>query len=223
MKKTLIGLFMAMFWFGSASADAGINIGISGNAGLYAANATEFDEGTHGTTSGDDEEQKQSEYMGAMYGSIFVEKELGIFFVGVDMVPGSIDTETASSTVNDKTTSATATAVTNTVKVEFDGLTTVYLGIRLLDSIYVKAGSVSVDVKTQESLGTGSTYGDTSIDGSMIGIGVDRTLDNGMFVRAEAKHTDFDGVSLTSSTGVNKITLNSLDGLVGTVSIGKSF
>ena len=223
MKKTLIGLFMAMFWFGSASAEVGISIGVSGNAALYAANATEFDEGTHGTTSDDDEEQKQSEYMGAMYGSIFAEIGMGIFFVGVDMVPGSIDTETASTTVGDKTTSATSTQVTNTVQVEFDGLTTAYVRIRVLDSLYIKAGSVSVDVTTNETLGTGSTYGDTSLDGSMIGIGVDRTLDNGMFVRAEAMHTDFDGVSLTSSSGSQKITLNSLDGLVGKVSIGKSF
>ena len=72
-------------------------------------------------------------------------------------------------------------------------------------------------------LGTGSTYGNTVLDGGMVGAGVGKALDNGMFVRAEVTYTDFDGVTLVSSTGVNKITLDGLDGLTGKISIGKSF
>ena len=76
---------------------------------------------------------------------------------------------------------------------------------------------------TKETLGTGSTYGDTALDGHMIGAGVDTILDNGIFIRAEANYQDFNGVSITSSSGSQKITLDNLDGLVGKVSIGKTF
>ena len=55
MKKTLIGLVISMFWIVSASADVGARMGVTGNAGLYAATATELDTGSHGTTTDFDE------------------------------------------------------------------------------------------------------------------------------------------------------------------------
>ena len=230
MKKTLIGLFIAMFSFGSASADAGVNIGISGNGALFAATATEFDNGTHGTTTSPDESNKESEHLGAAYASIFIEKELGIAFIGVDYVPSEIETDTVESLRNDCTSAQSCagsgggfTQQTNTVKVEFSDIVTAYVGAKIGETFYVKAGVVSVDLATKETLGTGSTYGNTSMDGTMIGLGGQANFDNGMFVRGEANYIEFDPVSLTSDTGVNKITVNSLDGVSGKISIGASF
>jgi len=42
-----------------------------------------------------------------------------------------------------------------------------------------------------------------------------------MFVRAEGNYMSFDGASLTSND--NTITLNNLDGVSASLSIGKSF
>ena len=223
MKKTLIGLFISMFSFNVASADASFSIGLSGNAAIWGASGSELDIGTDGTTSGADEEQSRSEYMGAMYGSVFGEVGFGPIFVGLEYVVGEIETEEASSVMDDKTTSSTSTAQTNTVKVGFDSYYTGYVGVRIFEDAYIKVGTASVDVETKENLGTGSTYGNTSLDGGMIGTGINKSLDNGMFVRAEVTYTEFDGVTLVSSTGVNKITLDGLDGLTGKISIGKSF
>jgi opacity protein-like surface antigen len=221
MKKTLIGLFMAMFWFGAASAEV-VSIGVSGNAAIYAATATELDTGTHGTTSDFNESTSRSEFMGAAYGSVFVEAMMGPFFIGLDYVPGTLSTEESTTTVGDKTTSATSTQVTNTVKVDFEDMNTIYAGLRF-NNAFIKMGATTVELLTKESLGTGSTYGDTTLDGAMVGAGVDTMLDNGIFIRAEANYTDFDGVSLTSSSGSQKITLDNLDGLIGKISIGKTF
>mgnify|MGYP001166255152 FL=1 len=223
MKKTLIGLFIAMFSYGVASAEAGFSIGVSGVAGIFGASGSEKDIGTDGTTSGADEFQSRSEYSGFTYGSIFVEGSMGPIFVGVDYVPGEIETEESSTTVGDKTTSATSTQVTNTVKVGFDAYYTAYVGIKIFEDAYIKVGTASVDVTTKESLGTGSTYGNTSLDGGMVGAGVNKSLDNGMFIRAEVNYTEFDGVKLVSDTAVNEISLDSLDGLAGKISIGKTF
>ena len=227
MKKTLIGLFIAMFSFGSASADAGVNIGVSGQLGLFAATATEFDEGTHGTTTSTDEQRTESDYLGLSYVSLFVEKEIGVAFIGLDYVPQSLETKIKDSQRNDCTGDQTCagsafTTVTNTVKVEFNDLVTLYAGLKL-GNAYVKAGVVKVDLDTKENLGTGSTYGNASMDGVMLGVGAGTTLDNGMFIRAEANFMEFDPVSLTSSTTVNKITVNELNGISGKVSIGTSF
>ncbi len=160
--------------------------------------------------------------MGAVYASVFVEAMMGPLFIGLDYVPSSLETEETSSEVDDKTTSATSSNVTNKVRVEFEDITTLYAGLRW-DNVFVKVGSVSVELITHESLGTGSTYGDASLQGALIGAGVDHVMDNGFFVRAEANYTEFDAVSLTSSSGSQKITMDSLDGLVGKISIGKSF
>ena len=226
MKKIILTLFLGLFMFISkASAEIGVNVGISGQLGLYAATATEFDEGTHGTTSGPDETNKESEFLGLGYGSIFIEKTLGQYLlVGIDYVPSALETETSETIVDDKGATDASTRQTNKVQVDFEDLTTYYVGLNLGDSgAYVKAGIVTVDVITNESLGTGSTYGNTDLDGTLIGLGYNRDFDNGMFVRAEGAYTEFDGASVTSSTSVNKITLDSLDGVTGKISIGKSF
>jgi hypothetical protein len=228
MKKIILTLFLGLFMFTSkASAELGINVGISGQLGLYAATATEFDEGTNGTTTGPDETNKESEFLGLGYGSVFLEKTLGKYFlVGIDYVPAALETETSESIRNDITTGGASsfTAQTNKVQVDFEDLTTYYLGLNLGDSgAYAKVGIVKVDVITNESLGTGSTYGNTDLDGTLFGLGYHKGFDNGFFVRGEGTYTEFDGASLTSSTSVNKITLNSLDGVTGKISIGKSF
>ena len=222
MKKTLIGIIVAMFSFGSASADAGVNIGLSGVGAIFGASATETDTGPDET-----EKVSDTDIMGASYASFFIEKELGMAFVGLDYVLNTLETEEATSLQNDCTTQACNTGaftqVTNKVKVEFNDLTTLYVGIRLFDNFYAKAGAVSVDIDTKETLGTGSTYGNTTMDGTMVGVGGQAELPNGMFIRAEANYLDFDGASVTSSTGVNKVEINSLDGLAAKISIGATF
>tara|TARA_B100000579_G_C22701286_1_gene789912 strand:- start:198 stop:866 length:669 start_codon:yes stop_codon:yes gene_type:complete len=222
MKKTLIGLVVAMFSMGTVSAETTVNIGISGNAALFAASATETDQGTHGTTTDGNEKNSESDFLGVAYGSVFLEGEFGPVLIGVDYVMQDLDTETASTVVDDKTTSDASTKKTNTVKVSFNDLTTVYAGFKI-GNAYVKAGVIAVDLKTEENLGTGGSYGDTSLDGTMVGVGASHTLDNGVFLRAEASYMEFDSVELTSTSGSQKVSLDSLDGIQGKFSIGKSF
>ena len=81
--------------------------------------------------------------------------------------------------------------------------------------------SVTVDVITNESLGTGSEYGNTDLDGTMWGVGYNKSFDNTTFIRFEGNYMAFDGTSLSSAD--NKITLKNLDGVSGKVSLGKSF
>ena len=223
MRKILVTLILSLFTMGTASAEIGVNVGISGQLGLFAASATEKDTGSHGTTTGDDETNSDSDFIGLGYASIFIEKELGPLTIGVDYVPDALETETAEQTTTDKTTSATAASVTNKVQVDFEDLTTVYAALNLGESgAYVKAGHVMVDINTNESLGTGSTYGNTDITGVALGVGYSNDFGNGMFIRAEGTYMEFDGTSLTSSSGSQKITLDNLDGVTGKISVGKS-
>ena len=224
MKKLTIATFLAIFSFSTASAEVGMNVGISGQMGLFAASATELDKGTHGTTTDGNETNRESDFIGLGYYSVFLEKEFGDrVFIGIDYVPDALETETNETVVGDKTTTDTETKKTNTVQVDFDDLTTIYLGINISEGMYIKAGAINVDITTNEKLATGSTYGNADMQGTMIGFGWNAENASGIFLRAEGNLMEFDGASVTSANGVNKITLDKLDGISGKISLGKAF
>ena len=220
MKKLSLIIISGLYLFTtSAFAEIGVNIGVSGSAGIFGATAKETHSGTGSTT-----QDSASEIAAVGYGSIFLEKEFGMITVGVDYVPTPFESETAETAKQDDQTAnpaaAAKTVVTNKVQVDLTDLTTLYVGMNVTDNAYVRFGYATMDVETNEDLGTGSSYGNTSLDGTVYGVGYQKDLDE-MFIRVEGTYMDFDGVSLTAND--NTITLKSLDGLTGKLSIGKSF
>ena len=223
MKKLLLTFVLSLFYVTSASADLGVNAGVSGNAGIFAASATE----STGTTK----KGNGTEHGSAGWGSVFLEATMGDkFMLGIDYVPAALETdttETAKSNISAVSAAGaiTKTAVTNKIQVDFEHLTTLYAGMMLTENFYVKAGVTTVDVITNESLGTGASYPDTELDGSMFGIGYHNALDNGVFFRFEGNYMNFDGatVNATGTAADNKIELRNLDGVSGKLSFGKTF
>ena len=223
MKKLLLTFVLSLFYVTSASADLGVNVGVSGNAGLFAASATE----STGTTK----KGNGTEHGSAGWGSVFLEATMGDkIMVGIDYVPAALETdttETAKSNISAVSAAGaiTKTAVTNKVQVDFEHLTTLYAGMMLTENFYVKAGVTTVDVITNENLGTGASYPDTELDGTMFGIGYHNALDNGVFFRFEGNYMNFDGatVNATGTDADNKIELRNLDGVSGKISFGKTF
>ena len=115
-------------------------------------------------------------------------------------------------------------AATNTVQVDFEDLTTVYAMFNLTDNIYAKAGIMTVDVVTNETLGTGGAYGNTDLDGTMLAVGYARDLNNGAFLRLEGSYMEFDGVSLTNQNDSTKsVKVDGIEGYGARLSVGKSF
>ena len=222
MKKLSLIIISGLYLFTTAAfAEVGVNIGVSGSAGIFGATAKE----THTTTAtGSTTADSASEIAAVGYGSIFLEKEFGIITVGVDYVPTPFESETAETQKYDDQTAnpaaAAVTAVVNKVQVDLTDLTTVYVSLNVTEDAYVKLGYATMDVETNENLGTGSSYGNTSLDGTVYAVGYQKDLD-AMFVRVEGTYMDFDGVSLTAND--NTIKLKALDGVTGKISIGKSF
>lgn len=219
MKKVIITLLVSIFYMTSASADMGVNIGLSGNAGLFAASGKEVDTGPNQT-----ETTKASEQGEAGWSSLFIEKTLGDrFTVGVDFVMNSLSTETTEARRQDKTTGTSSSNVENKIAIDFDNLMTYYVAFNVNENLYAKVGMLNVDIVTKETLGTGSTYGNTDMDGTVLGVGYNGSFGNSAFIRLEGNYMKFDGTSVTSSTGVNVVHLNQLDGVSGKIAIGKSF
>ena len=136
-------------------------------------------------------------------------------------VPHALESETTENTQGSSDASATGV---NKVQVDFENLMTLYGTIALNENVYVKAGYMQVDVTTNETLATGGKYGNTELDGYVLGLGYNRNLDNSAFVRLEANYMEFDGATLTNTADTAKsVTADGISGYGAKISIGKSF
>ena len=119
MKKLIIAISTVFMLLATSafSMDLRPTIGISGNAGVYAATGTENNYNEAGTAV--DETTKEHGAFATEFGSIFAEVALNdAISVGIDYVPQTL--ETPQNTSNDGGVN------TNTVEAHFEDLTTVY-------------------------------------------------------------------------------------------------
>tara|TARA_B110001450_G_scaffold107641_1_gene101896 strand:+ start:1112 stop:1786 length:675 start_codon:yes stop_codon:yes gene_type:complete len=224
MKKLIIAFLITLGSFSIVSAEIGVNIGVSGSLGEYTATGSENENGEISA--------KRSEKALGGIASYFIEKELsflpwglGRITVGYDKAAHKISTAsiTTNRTESEKTPAANL-VVTQNVSADIENITTTYATFRIFDWMYVKSGSMSMDVKTTEGLETGSSYPDASLDGTVIGFGFHKETDDGFFLRAEWTETEIDGVTLTSSTNTdNTVTLDEVTGEQYRLSVGKAF
>ena len=228
MKKILLFTTVICLFLVPARAELGINIGVSAQVGSAEASGNEKDSNTDGTTTTN---TSKTEEMLFGTGSFFIEKTLDFLpgpfarlALGYDYVPHDIGTGTATNIRFDQDGDLLNDRVENNVKANFEDLNTFYLTADITDWLYVKAGLVSVDAISKETLGTGSAYGNAKLDGEVYGFGLKTSTDSGLFFRAEANWMDIDGVTLTSTTNSdNTVTLDGIDTVSGRISIGKSF
>ena len=151
----------------------------------------------------------------APVGSIFVEMNDIVgsgLTLGIDYIPmaaevsdGLSRTDTERSVTG--TTAGTSLTRNQKAQAEIDNHITLY-GTYNIGDIYLKAGYVSADLITTESLPTGSSYGDASLDGITVGIGYESELVGNSIYRLEATHTSYDDINLTSSTARAGVTNN---------------
>ena len=164
--------------------------------------------------------------------------------VGVSYVPYALESETTANDRNDNCSrdysdgnsggTNTCTSTSQTVQIDVEDMITMYVAyhheidLGLVDSVFVKGGVIEADVITKEKLASGSQYGNTTLSGQFIGLGVEKNMDNGLFVRVEGNVTAYQDIKLTNQlTGTdenrNTIDITNMDGATATLSIGKSF
>ena len=224
--KKYIYLLVALFGFASAVNANGINIGVSVSGGVFDASGAEKFTGDHVSGASATNVTKKTATEGdeaetAFYfGSLFVEKEFNdTIGVGLDYVPMSMDSETT-----ENVQKGIAGEKTNKVDVTFENMMTAYVIARNPNGVFAKVGYVQVDVATNENLGTGGSYGNTELDGTMFGLGYHVANDSGAFFRFEGNYLQFDSQTVTNSNDTDKsIKLKNLDGVSGKITVGKSF
>jgi len=204
-----------------------LSVGISANGGMLDASGKE-------TLSNNNTSTKNKEMLMG-YASAFAELHIpmpvgpGQLRVGASYVPYALESETTSSVQLVNIQQNGTASATQKVQVDIEDLRTMYLSYHI-NMFFLKAGYVEADLITNESLATGSVYGNAKLEGTFAAIGFDKPLTNsrfpdGMFIRGEVSASEYDSISLTStgSDNVNVIEITGLDGTNVAISVGRSF
>ena len=220
MKKIII-ICITSFLF-MMNANAQVSMGISGTALYYDASGEE-------TVKSSNTKNSKSDSGVAPMASLFIEKELDTgITVGLDVVPyGAKVADFNNARTDTDTDDASDTAGNNKGDVNFKNLVTLYASKDLANGMFAKFGVSRMTVETDETVATGSKYGDENIMGIMIGLGAQRDLNDGAFMRVEGQVSRFQGATFNGSTDSdsvkNKIDLDDFTTAGIKFSIGKSF
>ena len=165
------------------------------------------------------------------FASIFLEyaktmdKDLDII-IGLDYVPFKAEIDSKSFADTSLEAASTGTG-TRQAKLELENYATLYLQptykIGGGTAVFGKVGYIHGDVKISGSnTATGSTINATdTLNGYVVGLGVQHNINKNVFVRLEGNYTDHDNVTATDSKGT-KFTADS-ELIAGKLSIGYSF
>ena len=178
---------------------------------------------TRGATTGDTD---------FPFGSIFVEyaktmnKDLDLI-IGLDYIPFKAEIDSKSFADTSLEAGGTTGTGTRTAKLELENYATLYLQptykIGGGTAVFGKVGYIHGDVKISGSnTATQSTINVTdTLNGYVVGLGVQHNINKNVFVRLEGSYTDHDNVTATDSRGT-KFTADS-ELIAGKLSIGYSF
>ena len=229
MRKIISAFFASLCLVASQvpaqSADVSFSVGLAANQGGYHAVGTEFinqtaDQSMANTT-------QEAGVFEDSHPSIFVELNVGDnMTVGYEYALEDLETpRNTHKKVDKRTGAASGTQRTNTAQATFSDKQTAYIQARLLGGIYTKIMYHSVDVTTNESLGTGGAYGDVSIEGLGLGLGYQHDLEDlNMFIRAEVTASGYDSVEAVNTNDVMKrIEITDMYGAEGSIRLGYAF
>ena len=230
MKKIVIALLVTFGLTTIVSAEIGVKVGVSAQIGSMETSGKEANsDGTTATNTSKTEE--------ALFGTagFFIEKDLkflpgpfGRLSIGFDNIAHDLDlgTQRNARLASLGAAGAVVTATDHSLNAKVTGFETLYATVNVTDWLYVKAGSVTVDVETKFSGSATSSYPTShSLDGTVLGFGVEKSSDNGMFFRLEYNDYSIDGKSVANTGTDSKFTatLNDVSGSTGRISIGKAF
>ena len=219
MKKLITAIFgFALISFSADAVER--KIGITAALTDFESTGTETMKSNSDKTSTDISE---TVIVPSLFLEISTDAGLGI---GIDYVPADAEIGNKSKTkVDIDTDDAADNGGTNKASADVSGHSTIYLKIPV-KAAFLKVGYVEADIETTENLATGTTYGNKSVNGTMVSLGFDRDLENGTFIRAEVAYTDYDDITLTGSAdtdGVSNKVDADVDATALRISVGKAF
>jgi len=215
--KLILGAFA--FLMASVVSASAINVGISATSYSFSGDGTEtVNDGTDSNTN------TGSQDADVTVGSVFVEGETdGGWVIGLEYIPVSAEFVSSSKTQTNITDADSSTeSKTQKVEGDLDNHTTLYVDTPTYMGLYLSAGVMSVNVTSNESIGTGSTYDNDTIYGTKVGIGYKADVTGNMYIKLEAAYSDYETIEISATNTDNKVT-GDLDATSAKLSIGYKF
>ena len=172
--------------------------------------------------------QVRGEDIQGVFGSFFIEKDLGVMSIGLDINPMDI---ASGSVTNVRSCGGSFSCQTNTAEVEITDNIGLYGTMDLGDTgAYIKAmisshemeATTTIMNKTTTDTQTNSTYPSQNFLGGHLSLGVERDLGD-VFIRGEVGASEYEKVTSKSSSGNTTVTAQIESGIHARVSIGKAF
>lgn len=154
------------------------------------------------------------------------------FVIGLEKIPGAVTLGEKETTRTDFVKDSTGGAaydglgpkVKQLAKAQIDNHWGAYVETPGFAGLFLKAGVSQVDLTTQESLGTGASYGDDTMEGVTLGIGFKGTSESGIHIKFGYEVTDYGSVSLKSTGSDVSSTIDAdVQTYAGRISIGYNF
>ena len=214
MKKLTLTVLMLFAFIGTSYAK-NFNLGISGSVLYFDASGTETLKDSSNKTSSDESGV-------APIGSIFIELPTANGgALGLEAIPYSAKLGDGSMSQDDDI----ETSGTNTVDVNLKNMVSLYVENPVnskLDGSFLRLALNHGTLETDETVNTGSTYGDKDLTGLTVGFGVKRDTNRGFYkIITELSH--YQGATFDSTNTDNKIELDDFQTAALRVSVGKNF
>tara|TARA_B100002052_G_scaffold144344_1_gene132001 strand:- start:1009 stop:1683 length:675 start_codon:yes stop_codon:yes gene_type:complete len=159
-------------------------------------------------------------------GSIFVERDLGVVSVGVDLVPYRVKSEELDNVRTNSGAAGDQDTTDAKVEVEVEFPITLYALLKNDTGAFLKLGASYANVKTNETTPTGSQYPDAEIYGGHVAIGYEGQLGATEYnFRIEGGYSGYTNITVANDQGsrATKVHVNDMDGPTARVSILKAF
>jgi len=225
MKKIITAIaFIALTTVSAKAIDFGgfsVTAGLGQNLSVWGARGVEQEFSESGTLP---ETNREHGVFADEYASYFAEIGIGQYVsLGYNMASDPI--KTPSNVTNEGATTQQAT-----VQVDFNDLETQYIKINIPGGMFVKYGTVAVDIKVNEVIASGSTYADRSTEGTSLGLGYQGHIgESGLGFRMETNYIELDNVTTDNGTtiagsnstngGRNQIDIQNMEGVTAMFAI----
>ena len=199
--RNMLVAMIAIFALSTSAFAGTIGLGLTGNVAAISGSGTGT-EGTAADTSFQSAEVSDTTGIVSLFAEYTFDRFNG-FTLGIDMIPGAANVSkglTRTDTNNahlEETGSATSTV--RKANAEVENHLTYYAELPIHGGLYFKAGMVTMDVNTLDT-GGNSRYGNTNVDGTLIGAGYKNEIGASTYYKVEGTTTEFDTISLASGT-----------------------
>ena len=221
--KILLATTILVTSFSTAALSQNISVGISAAYGNFDGEARETNVTAKAAKSGDAD---------FPFASIFAEYSTQLdkswkLAIGLDYIPLETEIESQTRSSTSQNAGTTTGSGNTTAKMELKNHATLYIQPSyMIDqnlSVFGKVGYSQADLNiTGSNAATGSTINKKdTLQGYLIGFGVQNNISKTAFVRLEGNYTDYDTVTYTNSTGTKFTGDGKL--MAAKLSIGTSF